>query len=107
MDKEKLSGSFHEMWDAFPGMARLISSKHEILAANDIAINKGLIPGSVCARVGKPESHKGCLLAKALKTGEGQFDCPNNHPVRGWLPVKGNEDVVVHFSIALPIESDI
>ena len=50
MDKEKLSGSFHEMWDAFPGMARLINSKHEILAANDIAINKGFIPGSVRLR---------------------------------------------------------
>ena len=88
MEKDNLVKSFHEMWDAFPGMARLISSNHEILAANDIAVNWGFIPGATCARVGKPESHRGCLLAKALKTGEGQFDCPNERLIRGWLPVK-------------------
>jgi hypothetical protein len=38
MEKDNLVKSFHEMWDAFPGMARLISSNHEILAANDIAV---------------------------------------------------------------------
>ena len=37
MEKDNLVKSFHEMWDAFPGMARLITSNHEILAANDIA----------------------------------------------------------------------
>ena len=57
MEKDNLVKSFHEMWDAFPGMARLISSNHEILAANDIAVNRGFIPGATCARVGKPESH--------------------------------------------------
>ena len=101
MDKEKLVESFHVMWDTFPGMARLISANHEILAANDIAVNKEFIPGAICAKVGKPESHKGCLLAKALKTGEGQFDCPNEHLVRGWLPVNGRNDVVVHFSMMI------
>lgn len=92
--------------DAFPGMARLITSNHEILAANDIAVNREFIPGATCARVGKPESHRGCLLAKALKTGEGQFDCPNERLIRGWLPVKGCEDVVVHFSITLSDDSN-
>ena len=106
MEKDNLVKSFHEMWDAFPGMARLITSNHEILAANDIAVNRGFIPGATCARVGKPESHRGYLLAKALKTGEGQFDCPNEHLIRGWLPVKGCEDVVVHFSITLPDDSN-
>ena len=99
MEKEKLVESFHKMWDAFPGMARLINKNHEILAANNIAVNRGFIPGAICAKVGKPESHKGCLMAKALKTREGQFDCPNENLVRGWLPVKGCDDVVVHFSI--------
>ncbi len=101
MDRERLIEAFYEMWDAFPGMARLISSNHEILAANDIAVNRGFIPGEICARVGKFESHKGCLIAKTLKTGEGQFDRPNEHLIRGWLPVKGHDDVVVHFSITL------
>jgi hypothetical protein len=34
------------MWDAFPGMARLINSKHEILASNQNAQEKGYIPGA-------------------------------------------------------------
>ena len=63
MDRERLIEAFYEMWDAFPGMARLISSNHEILAANDIAVNRGFIPGEICARVGKFESHMGSNLS--------------------------------------------
>ena len=42
--QNSLIESFHEMWDAFPGMARLINSKHEILASNQNAQDKGYIP---------------------------------------------------------------
>ena len=101
MDDEKLLASFHEMWDAFPGMARLINKKHAILASNSNAQSKGFASGATCAKVGAPESHRGCLLAKTLQTGEGQFDQPNEHLIRGWLPVVGREDVVVHFSIEI------
>ncbi len=99
MEEEKLTVIFHEMWDAFPGMARLINSRHEILASNKTAENRGFVQGAVCAKVGRPEAHKGCLLMKTLQTGEGQFDRPNDHLIRGWLPVKGYDDIVVHFSI--------
>lgn len=101
-NEEKLIEEFHRMWDAFPGMARLINSKHEILAANEIAIGKGFVPGAICAKVATANAHKGCLLAKTLQEQKGQFDMPSDHLVRGWLPVEGREDVVVHFSIALP-----
>lgn len=106
MDNEKLIAVFHEMWDAFPGMARLISNKHEILAANAAAQIKGFVPGAICARVSTPNAHKGCLLAKTFKTGCGQCDQPNEHLIRGWLPVTGRDDVVVHFSLSLPTPSE-
>ena len=44
--QNSLIESFHEMWNAFPGMARLINSKHEILASNQNAQEKGYIPGT-------------------------------------------------------------
>ena len=81
--QNSLIESFHEMWDAFPGMARLINSKHEILASNQNAQDKGYIPGAICASVPSANGHRGCLLAKTLQTGEGQFDRPNEHLIRG------------------------
>ena len=105
-DNEKLIAEFHEMWDAFPGMARLISNQHEILAANTAAQSKGFVPGAICARVSTPNAHKGCLLARTFQTGRGQYDQPNEHLIRGWLPVTGRDDVVVHFSISLPAPSE-
>ena len=44
--QNSLIESFHEMWDAFPGMARLINSKHEILASKQNAQEKGYITGA-------------------------------------------------------------
>jgi hypothetical protein len=99
--QNSLIESFHEMWDAFPGMARLINSKHEILASNQNAQDKGYIPGAICASVPSANGHRGCLLAKTLQTGEGQFDRPNEHLIRGWLPVAGHSDIVVHFSLVI------
>ena len=98
--------SFHMMWDAFPGMARLISSRHIILAANQIAQEKGFVPGAVCAAVGDPQSHQGCLMAKTLQTGKAQYDLPKPGLLRGWAPVKDHPNVVVHFSISLPVPQD-
>ncbi len=99
--QNSLIESFHEMWDAFPGMARLINSKHEILASNQNARDRGYIPGAICASVPSANGHRGCLLAKTLQTGEGQFDRPNEHLIRGWLPVTGSSDIVVHFSLVI------
>lgn len=101
-DEQELIAAFHKMWDAFPGMARLINKKHEIIAANEIAVSKGFIPGAICAKISTPAAHRGCLLAKTLQSGKGCYDQPNDHLIRGWLPVEGRDDMVVHFSITLP-----
>lgn len=73
-DEQELIAAFHKMWDAFPGMARLINKKHEIIAANEIAVSKGFIPGAICAKISTPSAHRGCLLAKTLQSGKGCYD---------------------------------
>ena len=95
----ELISAFHTMWDAFPGMARLINHKHEILASNELAQKKGFVPGAICAQVASPQAHKGCLLVKTIQTGQAQYDQPNEHLLRGWTPVLDHEGIVVHFSI--------
>ena len=95
----ELISAFHAIWGAFPGMARLINQKHEILASNGSAQKKGFEPGAICAQVPSPQAHKGCLLTKAIQTGQAQFDQPNEHLFRGWVPVWGHDGIVVHFSI--------
>jgi len=97
-----LIAQFHALWDGFPGMARLVSSRHEILAANEAARRKGYVPGAICAQIVTPTMHRGCLLARTLRTGEGQYDMPNEHTLRGWVPLADDPDVVVHFSLTLP-----
>lgn len=106
LNNETMIAEFHDMWDAFPGLARLINNKHEILAANAEAQSKGFVPGAICARVSTPNAHKGCLLVRTFQTGCGQYDQPNEHLIRGWLPVTGRDDVVVHFSLPLPASSE-
>lgn len=98
----ELIRSFHQMWDAFPGMARLINKKHEVLASNGAAQEKGFVPGAICSRVASPTARRGCLLGEVLRTGKAGFDLPNPHLLRGWVPVLGVEGIVVHFSITLP-----
>lgn len=106
-DKNKmLIDAFHLMWDTFPGAARLIDKGHRVLASNKAARKQGLLEGQICARMGAPESHKGCLKAAALRSGEGRADRPAENKVRGWLPLECYEDVVVHFSLPLPAVND-
>jgi len=93
--------AFHLMWDAFPGIARLIDEQHNILAANSQAVEAGIAEGK-CFMFGPPANHKGCLAPQMLKTKETQVDYPIEGKIRGWMPVAGYDDIYVHFSIALP-----
>ena len=38
---DELIREFHRFWDVFPGIARLITKNHRILASNSIAAEKG------------------------------------------------------------------
>lgn len=94
--------AFHQMWDGFPGIARLIRRDHVILASNPAAAEKGFVPGAVCARVGAPETHRGCKMAKCFATGQAQTDRVLPDRIRGWLPVEGQPELLVHFAIFIP-----
>lgn len=93
---------FHRTWDAFPGLARLIDKGNKVLAINKFAQSTGHQEGEICAKIGLPESHRGCLKAFALKTQIAQMDRPVVDKVRAWVPVEGYPNLVVHFSITIP-----
>lgn len=97
-----LIAAFHKTWDLFPGQARLIDRQHRVIAVNAFAAKNGRRPGEICAAFGPSESHRGCRKMAALETGVGQLDRPFPERVRGWVPLAGYPDVVVHFSLAVP-----
>ena len=99
---EELIRAFHLTWDAFPGPARLIDKGNHVLAVNQAAAAAGLTEGQVCAKIGTPESHRGCRKALALSTQTAQVDRPIENKIRAWVPVEGYPEVVVHFSVLLP-----
>ena len=99
---EELIRAFHLTWDAFPGTARLIDKGNHVLAVNQAAAAAGLTEGQVCAKIGAPESHRGCRKALALSTQTAQVDRPIENKIRAWVPVEGYPEVVVHFSVTLP-----
>lgn len=99
---EELIRAFHLTWDAFPGTARLIDKGNHVLAANQAAAAAGLTEGQVCAKIGAPESHRGCRKALALSTQAAQVDRPIENKIRAWVPIEGYPEVVVHFSVMLP-----
>ena len=94
--------AFHLMWDAFPGMARLIDKRHTVIASNPIAQSKGFMPDVLCAKVASPDIHKKCKMAITLKTGMAHADRVIEDRIRGWQPVLGYPDLVVHFAIMIP-----
>jgi hypothetical protein len=99
---EKVIQSFHQMWDGFPGLARLINEKHIVLASNKAAQEKGFTEGVICAKVPTAEAHKGCLAHVMLKTQTAQFDRTATEKIRGWMPVQGYSDLFIHFTLAIP-----
>jgi len=99
---EKLIEAFHLTWDEFPGVTRLIDKENHVIACNKAALSAGLSDGQICAKIGTPESHRGCRKALALSTGTAQVDRPVENKIRAWVPVQGYPDIVVHFSVALP-----
>ena len=101
-ENDKIILAFHQMWDGFPGIARLINSKHVIIASNKTAEEKGFTKGVICARVGSPESHKGCMANLTLKTQTAQTDRKLEDRIRGWVPLEGYDDLFVHFTLPIP-----
>ena len=90
------------MWDGFPGLARLIDKEHRILAVNERALEKGFRPGMLCSQVKTMENHRACKLAQVIREGKAIVDQPSPGKARGWMPVSGFPDAVVHFTLMMP-----
>lgn len=97
-----LIDGFHRMWDAFPGMARLIDKDSNVLAVNAFGIAAGHRKGEICSRIPSPENHRGCLKAKVLLTQKADMDRPSEDKLRIWVPIEGFPELVLHASITLP-----
>lgn len=69
-DYTDLIHSFHETWDTFPGVARIVDRNHHTLAVNPFAASQGMKVGEICAGRKSPENHRGCLKLKVLSTGK-------------------------------------
>ena len=98
----ELIQAFETTWDSFPGAARLIDKGNMTIAVNQFASEHGLEAGQICAKIGAPESHRGCLKNAAFKENVAKIDRPAQNKIRGWLPIENYPDVVVHFSVGLP-----
>lgn len=103
MNEETLIKEFHRMWDAFPGIARLLNRKHEIVAANEYARQNGFVEGTICYRVGLSESHRNCLMRQMFSTGQTQLQRFGEDKIKGWMPVEGNSEYCIHFSMTIPV----
>lgn len=98
---EDLISKFYREWGNFPGPARLIRKDRMVLAANKHAEKAGFGIETICAKIGSPESHKGCLANKTIVSKTGQGDIISGKMARYWLPVDGEDDVFVHLSVRL------
>ena len=98
---DEIIGRFHLMWDSFPGLARLISNRHEVIAANMIARNAGFTEGVICAKVGAPETHRGCKMMKMFQDGKAQVQRLGNK-IKGWEPIEGYPDLCIHWAVDIP-----
>jgi len=100
MTTEALIESFHAMWNNYPYMVRLIRADRVVLAVNKASANAGLTTGVLCSAVGNIEAHAGCLSNSALKEKLGKHQLTGDGSrLKFWIPVEGNEDVFVHFSV--------
>ncbi|MDO5294469.1 MAG: hypothetical protein Q4F05_17180 [bacterium] len=99
----KIIEAFHQMWDTFPGMARLIDKNHVVHAANESAMLNGYVSDICCVTVGDMESHKGCLAWKTILQNMAHVDRPSEQVIRGWMPVQDNTDLFVHFTLSIPV----
>lgn len=104
MTDEELVAQFHEMWNGFPGLARLIDSRHAVIASNPFAQERGFVEGATCAKVGDSKLHSKCKLGAFFKSGEAVTDHVLDDRVCGWMPVKGRPDVCIHFAVMIPEE---
>lgn len=99
----ELAEAFQRMYGNFPESAMLLHKSKRIVALNDAARALGREPGNICAQLGPPEMHAGCLAHKAVNEQRAMYKAVTTPQGRSlivyWLPVTGHADYYVHFSV--------
>lgn len=101
---DELSRNFHLFWDNFPFPVMLIRKDRTILDRNKAGEALGCIPGTRCIELGKKEHHSGCLANQALQEQTAKrvvayADFLGQVLDSYWVPLAGEEDIYLHFSI--------
>lgn len=96
--------NFHLQWDHFPFAAMLIRKDRTILAANSAALESGIAEGIRCCDLGKKEAHQACLANCALQEKSAKrltgYSADYGMVLDSyWVPVVGEDDLYLHFSI--------
>lgn len=102
--EEQLIEAFELMWSTYPEPVRLIRKDEIIIAGNPAYLATGGVVGSRCRDAGSPEIHKGCMMPKALRTGEAQVKETEYFGTSWqsfWLPIPGEDEYFVHFTNGL------
>lgn len=95
--------AFDTMWGLYPEPVMLVHANRDVLAVNQKAKDSGISEGIKCFSLyPRDRVCPGCLANKMLKSGEAQrkvaVSPQNGGCVDGyWIPVKGLDDVYVHF----------
>ena len=101
---EELSRNFHLFWGNFPFPVMLIHKDRTILDRNKAGEAIGCVPGTRCVDMGKMEDHCGCLANQALQeqTARRVVAYQDSYGMvldSYWVPLAGEEDLYLHFSI--------
>lgn len=101
---DELRSHFHLFWDNFPFPVMLTHKDRTILDRNKAAETVGYGINIKCSSLGPKEAHKGCKANKALseQTAErvvGYVDMANAVLDSYWIPLAGQDDIFLHFSI--------
>ena len=100
--EQVLINAFHLMYDNFPEAAMLVHKSKRIVALNEGAKTPDRIPGKICAKLGAPEMHAGCLAYKALSEQRAMYSAVSLNGrslIVYWLPINGHPDYYIHFSV--------
>ena len=101
---EEIIRTFHLFWDNFPFPVMLLHKDRTIIDRNKAAETAGFPVGTRCADMGEKEYHRGCQANVALKKGTAMRDVSFFEPANAvldsyWVPLAGNDELYVHFSI--------
>lgn len=107
MIDDKIIEAFQMMWGNFPEGVMLVDKRKKIIAVNDAYESSGIKAGMVCAQIGSPEMHKGCLANQALTHRAAKYKKVNlngKELTTFWVPIAGDGDLYLHFSVGMMVD---